>query len=112
MIEIQKLTRKDSKKFKGEQLHDSCNLLIDGIKLLKKIGELVKWITNLHANEGQPMTKSVLLALCRLTEILKGFQFIFKDNLIPLVYIMLLNSQHLTHKAHSLLVQIKVLFNF
>lgn len=109
MIEIEKLSERDPSKYKTEELHESSHLLIDGIKLAKKIGELVKWITNLHANEGRPMPKSLLLTICRLIEVLKGFQSIFRQNLVQIVYIILLNLQVLTHKANQLLIHIKVM---
>lgn len=54
------------------------------------------------------MTMSVLLALCKLIEILKSFQFIFHKNVSPLVYVTLLVRQHLTHKALSLIHNYKV----
>lgn len=108
MIEIKKLIKKDLSKFKTEELYDSCYLLIDGIKLIKKIAELVKWITNLHANEGRPMTKSILLVICKLIEVLKGFQFTCRHNLVQLTYVILLNLQVLTHRGLGLLIHIKV----
>lgn len=108
MTEITNITKKDMSHLRLKHLQKACDLLIDGIKLVKKISELVKWITNLHADEGRPMAKSVSLALCRLIEVLKAMQFTFQRNLLPLVYIILLISQHLTHKALTLLVSIKV----
>lgn len=94
--------------FNIKSLQAKCNLLIDGIKLVKKISELVKWITNLHADEERPMTVSVLLAVCRLVEALKGFQFVIHKNMLPLVYVILLVHQHLTHKALMLIHNLKV----
>lgn len=85
-------------------------MLVEGVKLIKKISEIVKWITNLHANEGRPMVKSVLLEVCKLIEVLKLIQLIYQQNLIPLTYIVFLNLQFLTHKVHQLLSKIKVKF--
>ncbi|KAJ3639981.1 hypothetical protein Zmor_003307 [Zophobas morio] len=107
MIEIDRLTQKNLTSFEVKHLQETSNLLIEGIKLVKKISEVVKWITNLHADKGRPMAKSVLLALCRLVEILKCFQFIFHKKLLPLVYIISLISQHLSHKALTLLRHIR-----
>lgn len=89
-------------------LQSKCNLLIEGVKLAKKISELVKWITNLHADEERPMTMSVLLALCKLIEVLKSFQFIFHKNISVVVYVMLLVRQQLTYKALLLIRNYKV----
>jgi WASH complex subunit 7 len=107
MIEIDRITRRNLTSFDVRHLQKTSDLLIEGIKLVKKISEVVKWITNLHADKGRPMAKSVLLALCRLVEILKCFQFIFHKKLLPLVYIISLISQHLSHKALTLLRHVR-----
>lgn len=76
--------------------------------MIKKICELIKWVLNLHANEGRPMAKSVLLALCKLVEVLKGFESVFNRNMLQLTYIILLISQHLNHKGLYILGNLKV----
>lgn len=108
MMQVEHLAKRDKSAFNVEELQDACNLLIDGIKLIKKISELIKWFTNLYADQGTPMGMSVVMALCRLIELLKGLQFVFRRNLLPLVYITMLITQHLTHKAFSILSNIKV----
>lgn len=110
MIEIDKLSHHDLSSFEGKHLQKASNLLIEAIKFVKKISEIVKWIANLHADKGRPMSKSVLVALCRLVEILKCFQFIFHEKLLPLVYIISLISQQLSHKALTILRNIRVGF--
>lgn len=108
MLNIEALNKQNVSELDAKGLQSKCNLLIDGIKLTKKISESVKWITNLYADEERPMTMSVLLAICKLIEILKCFQFIFYKNMSPLVYVMLLVRQQLTHKALSLIRSHKV----
>lgn len=108
MLNIEALNKQNINELDAKALQAKCNLLIDGIKLAKKISELVKWVTNLHADEERPMTMSVLLALCRLIEVLKSFQFIFKKNISLLVYVTLLVRQQLTHKALLLIRNSKV----
>lgn len=108
MFEILTVTKKDMSHFKLKHLQKTCATLIDGIKLVKKISELIKWITNLHANEGRPMAKSVSLDLCKLTEVLKAMQCIFQSHRSSLVYLLMLISQHLTHKILTKLITIKV----
>lgn len=102
------LNKQNINELDAKGLQSKCNLLIEGIKLAKKISELVKWTTNLHADEERPMTMSVLLALCKLIEILKSFQFIFYKNMSSLVYVTLLVRQQLTHKALLLIRNYKV----
>lgn len=108
MLEIERLNSQNMSGFNVKNLQEKCHLLTQGIKLMKKISELVKWITNLHADERRPMVVSVLLALCRLVEVLKSFQFIFHRNILSLVYISLLVCQQLTHKLLTLLHSLKV----
>lgn len=108
MLEVERLNTQNMNAFNVKNLQEKCSLLTQGIKLMKKISELVKWITNLHAAEGRPMVVSVLLALCKLIEVLKSFQFIFHKNILPLVYISLLVCQQLTHKLLTLVHNLKV----
>lgn len=75
---------------------------------MKRISGLVKWITNLHAAEGKPMTKSVVMDLCRLIELLKGFQLTFQRHIIPLVHCIILVTQHISHQALQLISATKV----
>ncbi|KAK4871515.1 hypothetical protein RN001_015639 [Aquatica leii] len=107
MNELMQLLKIDMTHLQTKYLHNACNILINGIKLVKKISDLIKWITNLHADAERPMTKSTLLALCKLMEVLKATQFIFQKKLMHLVYVILLISQHLTYKALLLLNNIK-----
>lgn len=79
-----------------------------GIKLMKKTSGIIKWITNLHAAEGKPMTKSVVLDLCRLIELLKGFQYTFQRHIMPLVHCILLVSQFISHQALAVIATTKV----
>lgn len=90
-----------------KDLQECSGLFLDGIKLLKKISECIKWITNLHADEGRPMPKSVLLNLCKMVEILVSYQFVFRRNILPISYVIPLISQQLTHKALAFLANIK-----
>lgn len=111
MLEVEKLNKQNLNTVDNKGLQEKCDLLIEGVKLAKKIGDLVKWITNLHADADRPMAMSVLLALCRLIEVLKGLYFVFHKNLLTLVYVSLLVCQHLTHKAVVLIQNLKVIVN-
>ncbi|KAF5274542.1 hypothetical protein FQA39_LY07154 [Lamprigera yunnana] len=107
MNELMQIVKIDVTHLEIKCLHNACNVLLNGIKLVKKISELFKWITNFHADTERPMTKSTSLALCKLVEVLKAIQFIFHKKLPYIVCILLLISQHLTHKALLLLNNIR-----
>lgn len=102
------VVKKNPSAFKPKNLQSICDLLIDGIKLVKKVNELVKWIMNLHADIQKPMTKAVLLSVCKLIEVLKVLQFTFEKQFSSLNQTMVLVTQHLTHKALTILITIKV----
>lgn len=76
---------------------------------MKRTSGIVKWITNLHAAERKPMTKSIVMDICRLIELLKGFQFTFQRHIIPIVHCILLVSQHISHQALSVIAATKVI---
>ena len=102
------MASQDMSNFRFKHLNDACLLIIEGIKMIKKISELIKWMTNLHANEGRPMTKSVLLGICRLVEILKCFQYTVHNKMLPLTYVTSLLTQQLKYRALNILANIKV----
>lgn len=105
---MRKVLKTDPSAFKPKNLQSACDLLISGIKLVKKVNELAKWIMNLYADTQKPMTKAVLLAVCKLVEVLKVLQFSFDTHFLEVHQIVALVMQHLTHKALTLLVSIKV----
>lgn len=75
---------------------------------MKRTSGIVKWITNLHAVEGKPMTKSVVLELCKMVEVMKGLQIVFQRHIVPLVHIIFLVTQHITHQALAVITATKV----
>ncbi|KAB0801554.1 hypothetical protein PPYR_05908 [Photinus pyralis] len=107
MSELVHVTEMDMTHLQINYLQNVADTFINGIRLVKKISELVKWITNMHVDAERPMTKSTLLALCRLVEVLKAIQFIFQKNLLPLIYVITLITQHLAYKAVTELAKLK-----
>ncbi|KAG5896826.1 hypothetical protein JTB14_032067 [Gonioctena quinquepunctata] len=76
----------------------------------KKISTSVMTTLNLHADKDLPLTKSVLLAICRLIEVLKCIPIILRKNMMTITYVVLLITQHLSHKALGLLSNIRKQF--
>eukprot|EP00057_Strongylocentrotus_purpuratus_P007399 XP_011661873.1 PREDICTED: WASH complex subunit 7 [Strongylocentrotus purpuratus] len=54
-----------------EDLTHKCTLFIHGLLFAYNISNLVHTVMNLHAHMNKPMTKTAVLALCRLIEMLK-----------------------------------------
>lgn len=108
MIQMENMMKLDMSYLKLKQLQQQYALLVQGIKLMKRSSEIVKWITNLHAAEGRPMTKTVVLVLCRLVELLKGFQLMLKKQELSLVHCIYLVSQYIAYQALTIIVSTKV----
>lgn len=109
IIGIENLVCLDMTLLKLKQLQHQYMLILQGIKLMKKTSGLMKWITNLHAAEGKPMSKLIVMDLCRMIELLKGFQFTFQKHIIPLVHCILLVAQHISYQALQLISATKVI---
>ncbi|XP_022098788.1 WASH complex subunit 4-like [Acanthaster planci] len=60
-----------------EDLTHKCNLFIHGLLFAYNISNLVRTVMNLHAHMNKPMTKTAVLALCRLIEMLKSIEHTF-----------------------------------
>lgn len=108
MIHMETMMKSDMSYLKVKQLNQRYVLLVQGIKLMKRTSEIVKWITNLHANEGKPMTKSVVLVLCRLIELLEGFYLTMQRHSTSLVHCIYLVSQYIAHQALTIIAATKV----
>eukprot|EP00057_Strongylocentrotus_purpuratus_P018431 XP_011672905.1 PREDICTED: WASH complex subunit 7 [Strongylocentrotus purpuratus] len=68
-----------------EDLTHKCTLFIHGLLFAYNISNLVHTVMNLHAHMNKPMTKTAVLALCRLIEMLKSIEHTFhrRTMLVP-----------------------------
>ncbi|XP_069101114.1 WASH complex subunit 4-like isoform X2 [Argopecten irradians] len=60
-----------------EDLNNRCVLFIQGLLYAYNINHLVRTVMNLHVALQKPMTKTAVLCLCRLTELLKAIEHTF-----------------------------------
>lgn len=107
MMNLDKIIKQNMTTIDLKNIQESTEILIEAMKILKRMSELIKWILGLHANQNMPIGKSHLLAFCRLIEILKCFKFLLTKNLQPQTYLIMLISQHLTYKALSMIMMAK-----
>ncbi|KAJ8910819.1 hypothetical protein NQ315_004679, partial [Exocentrus adspersus] len=107
LIELKNLIELDTRNLKSKQFQNIGNLLSKGLTLVQKISTLNRWILNVHTEKNLPLTKSVLLAVCKLTEILKSVYIMLSRNIVDMAYIILLICQHLSHRALSVLHTIR-----
>ncbi|XP_018567265.1 WASH complex subunit 4 isoform X2 [Anoplophora glabripennis] len=110
LVDLKKITELNTRNLRTKHFQSIEHLLIDGLTLIQKISSVIKWTLNVHTEKGLPVTKSVVLAVCKLTEVLKSICIMFNKNLISMVYIILLICQHLSHKALSILHNIRKQF--
>ncbi|KAL3289445.1 hypothetical protein HHI36_022869 [Cryptolaemus montrouzieri] len=107
LMNIEKVTKQNMTNIEVKDIQEATKLLIEAMKLVKKVSELIKWILMIHTDGNVPIAKSTLLALCRLIEVLKCFQLMFNRNLLPLFHIIMLISQHLTYKTLSMILSVR-----
>lgn len=77
MVQMEASLKQDLCNFKPEDMKNICNLLLEGIQLSAKIRKLLMTLTNLHGSLGKPMTKSSVLSLCKLVELMKAIECIY-----------------------------------
>jgi WASH complex subunit 7 len=82
--------------------------LLQGVQYACEIGHLLKTITNLHAALAKPMTKTAVLALCKLVELLKGIQHMYHRHYMTTAQSINHVVQHLAFQALSIIVSAKV----
>ncbi|KAK3730652.1 hypothetical protein QZH41_008272, partial [Actinostola sp. cb2023] len=60
-----------------DDLNTRCILFVQGILYAFNLNNLIRTVMNLHLVLSKPMTKTAVLALCRLTELLKAIEHTF-----------------------------------
>nr|XP_006817005.1 PREDICTED: WASH complex subunit 7-like [Saccoglossus kowalevskii] len=60
-----------------QELHNRCLLFIQGLMYAHNIGHIVRTVMNLHVVLNQPMTRTAVLSLCKLIELLKSIEYTF-----------------------------------
>ncbi|XP_071809991.1 WASH complex subunit 4-like [Asterias amurensis] len=85
-----------------EDLTHKCNLFIHGLLFAFNISNLVRTVMNLHAHMNKPMTKTAVLALCRLIEMLKSIEHTFHRRTMLVAESITHIIQHLQFTALAL----------
>ncbi|XP_015922482.2 WASH complex subunit 4 [Parasteatoda tepidariorum] len=86
-----------------EDLNRKCSLLLQGLKLAWTINHQVKTIMNLHVSLSKPMTKTCVLALCRMIEMIKGIEGTFHRHSVVINESITHIVQHLAHLALTII---------
>lgn len=88
---------------KSVPLNESFNrraiLFIEGVKYAYNISHMVRTIMNLHAAVSKPMTKTAVLAFCRLIELVKSIEYTFHRRSLDVADNINHIIQHLSFKA-------------
>lgn len=87
-------------------------ILFQGVQYACEISHLLKTVTNLHVTLAKPMTKTSVLALCKLVELLKGIQHMYLHHNMTIAKSINHVVQHLAFQALSIIVSAKVCFHW
>ncbi|KAK6627560.1 hypothetical protein RUM44_010038 [Polyplax serrata] len=63
-----------------DDLREKGKLILSGVRLASNISRVLKTILNLHAALSKPMTKAVVLQLCKMAELLKGIESVYQHH--------------------------------
>ncbi|XP_071961621.1 WASH complex subunit 4-like isoform X2 [Antedon mediterranea] len=84
-----------------DDLTSKCSLFIQGLLWAHNISHLVKTVMNIHAYANKPLTKTAVLALCRLIELLKSIEATFHRRTMVIAESITHIVQHLQFMAMS-----------
>lgn len=110
IMEIEKVSQFKSSTLNIREIHIIINLVNRGLKLVRKINFMLKWMLNIYADKNLCFTKTVLVSICKLIESLKCIYNVYQRNAIRISYILLMTIQHLSHKALSVLLNTRKQF--
>ncbi|CAI9722200.1 Hypothetical predicted protein [Octopus vulgaris] len=84
-----------------QELNNRCNLFIQGILYAYNISHMVRTVMNLHLLLQKAMTKTAVIALCKLLELLKAIEFTFHRRTMLVSESINQIIQHLSYLALS-----------
>ncbi|XP_046405454.1 WASH complex subunit 4 [Ischnura elegans] len=99
MIHMETNIQQYSDQWKFEDLYNRCSLFLQGLQYACGISRLLKTVTNLHVYTAKPMTKTAVLAVCRLIELLKGIQHMYHRHCMSVAESVNHIVQHLSYQA-------------
>ncbi|XP_078343242.1 WASH complex subunit 4-like [Oculina patagonica] len=82
-----------------DDLNARCVLFIKGVLIAHTVSHLVRTVMNMHLVLSKPLTKTAVLALCRLTELLKAIEHTFHRRSMLIAESVNHMIQHLTFMA-------------
>lgn len=101
VIQLNTALNNDKSKITLNELKEQCGLLLTGVRLSSDISRLLKTILNLHAALGKPMTKIVVLYLCKLVELLKSIETSYQYHIFVIADSINHVLQYLVYQALS-----------
>lgn len=90
-----------------DELKERCKFFLFGVKLAGDISRMLKTILNLHAALAKPMTKGVVLQLCKLIELLKSIEIIYQNHYFLIAESMNHVTQYLAYQALNSIINAK-----
>lgn len=85
-----------------------CTLFMNGITLAHTITHTLRWITNIHAAEGKPINRTVLMCIFRLNSLVKGILYTFKLHFDKINHCISIIIQYLQYQVLSITFNLKV----
>ncbi|XP_064467103.1 WASH complex subunit 4-like [Ornithodoros turicata] len=82
-----------------EDLNRKCNILLQGVYLAWYISNQVTTIMNLHVALAKPMTKTSVLLLCKMIEMMKAIEAMFHKQTVKICDCIIHIVQHLSYTA-------------
>ncbi|GIZ00953.1 WASH complex subunit 4 [Caerostris extrusa] len=86
-----------------DDLNRKCSLLLRGLKLAWLINHTLKTMMSLHVALSKPMTKTCVLALCRMIEMLKGIEATYHRHTVVISESLTHIMQHLGYLALTII---------
>ncbi|KAK7791494.1 hypothetical protein R5R35_008848 [Gryllus longicercus] len=107
MIQMENSLKQESTQLKLDDLIERCKLFLQGVQFACTISHLLKTVTNLHVSLAKPMTKTAVIALCKMIELLKGIQHMYHRHFMAVSESVNHVIQHLSYRALSIIATAK-----
>lgn len=99
-------------KLKLSDCQERCQIFTGGVVLAYSITDTINWITNIHAAEGKPINRTVLMCLFRLNSLVKAISYTFRLHSDKINYCIRLIIQCLQYQILVITTNTKVNYHF
>jgi WASH complex subunit 7 len=107
VLSVEELFSLNHNKLSAAEMNQHAKVLLEGLDITSSINYLILTLMNLHLSQGIPLSRSVLMSLFEITDILKSLLNVVQRNHYQIINSINMIVQHLIFQATSSIQNVK-----